>query len=204
VTNLANRQAALELLVKGSLAAFRLDSQILDNIALARRDGLKAQTFDGEGSPTASDPKLPVELGPDGNVFRDATPSDRRDYEQGLITALDGLSRALVVARKYANLDTVSDDGTAPAGWCVSHYRLDHMHEPVAEGRYDLYCRFCGEFRAAVQAMVKPKKLGRRAGEPPTDLLDHRHRYGRTTQAAVDEAVEQIAGPLMPKRKKAS
>jgi hypothetical protein len=147
-----------------------------------------------------------VEFGPDGNILRDLTEKARKECDAGLEQAVAGITRYLAAARPYVDLDAVHDDTHPPEGWCWSHYRLDHKHEPVATGRYATLCNFCGEFRAEVSRMVKPRKLAKADGYPPTEMLERLDRYGPRSNNAADHeaAVAAVAKPLMPKRKKAS
>ncbi len=84
-------------------------------------------------------------------------------------------------------------------GWCRSCYRDGKRLQPIETDRrgnryYRDLCRWCGGFRA------------RHKMDPPLDLLEQHHRYGRVTTsqvaAALAKAKRDAPGPAKKRKRK--
>lgn len=64
-----------------------------------------------------------------------------------------------------------------PLAGCVSCARNGDHFEPVLEGRYARYCRFCGDYKAAEGRV------------PPLGAVTHMHRGGKVTTKVITEAL---------------
>lgn len=73
-----------------------------------------------------------------------------------------------------------TDHDTSGDDWCFSCWRDNRYCEPVANGRYARYCRWCGEFYAAYRVV------------PPLELIKARHAGRRITTAMVERALTNI------------
>jgi len=101
--------------------------------------------------------------------------------QPGTLTAACGECGTPRLVTKRGNEKRTSAD-LALEGWCRSCYRDGQRHEPITTDRrgnryYRDVCKWCGGFKA------------KHGIDPPLELLEYRHRYGRLPTRELDRVM---------------